>query len=49
MQTTVVKSGYLEANNVCGYEHADALDEVSQSMDEGSSDSQAAVRFVLVT
>lgn len=37
------KAGYLEADNVSSYEHADALEEVSQSVDEGSSDSQAAM------
>lgn len=37
------KAGYLEADNISSYEHPDTLEEVSQSVDEGSSYSQAAV------
>lgn len=43
------KAVYLEADNVGGYEHPDTLDEVSQSVDEGSSYSQAAVLPLLLT
>lgn len=43
MEDSCQKAGYLEANDVSSYEHADALEEVSQSVDEGSSDSQAAM------
>lgn len=35
--------GYLEADDVGRYEHPDALDQISQSVDEGRSDSQAAL------
>ena len=38
---------YLEADNVGSYEHPDTLEEISQSVDEGSSDSQAAMRLLL--
>lgn len=36
-------SGYLKTDHIGRYKHPDALEKVTQSMDEGGSHSQAAV------
>lgn len=36
-------AGYLKTDHIGSYKHPDTLEKVAQSMDEGSSHSQAAV------
>lgn len=36
-------AGYLKTDHIGSYKHPDTLEKVTQSMDEGSSHSQAAV------